>query len=198
MTIGNIAALVQNDAKRMLAFSSISHAGYAMVGLVAANKQGVSAVIVYMLVYTLMNIAAFGILALVARKNEQSTRMQDFAGFANTNPWLALAMTVLVFSLAGIPPMAGFMAKFYVFMSAVHAGLYWLVFAAVLNSAIGIYYYLRFTVYMYMREPEEKLSPIKASPALVVAIVVSIIGILVIGVAPSDYLEMAGKALLSF
>jgi len=198
MTVGNVAALVQTDAKRMLAFSSISHAGYAMVGLAAATKDGISSVIIYMLVYTLMNIAAFGILALVARKNEARTKMQDFSGFARTNPVLAIAMTVLVFSLAGIPPMAGFMAKFYVFMSAMQAGLYWLVFAAVLNSAVGIYYYLRFTVYMYMKEPEEKMPPLTASPALLLAIVVSLIGVLIIGVAPAGYLELAGKALLSF
>jgi NADH-quinone oxidoreductase subunit N len=198
MTVGNVAALVQNDVKRMLAFSSISHAGYAMVGIAAATHDGISSVIIYMLVYTLMNIAAFGILALVARKNEQRTRMQDFAGLARSNPVLAVSMTVLVFSLAGIPPMAGFMAKFYVFMSAVKAGLYWLVFAAVLNSAIGIFYYLRFTVSMYMKEPEEKLPPVKASPALLLAIVVSLIGIILIGVVPSGYLELAGKALLSF
>lgn len=198
MTVGNVAALVQNDAKRMLAFSSISHAGYAMVGLAAATHDGISAVIVYMLVYTLMNIAAFGILALVARKNEQRTKMQDFSGLARSNPVLAVSMTVLVFSLAGIPPMAGFMAKLYVFMSAVQAGLYWLVFAAVLNSAIGIYYYLRFTVCMYMREPEEKMPPLKASPALVLAIALSLIGVLVIGVAPSGFLELAGKAILFF
>ncbi|MBI3794540.1 MAG: NADH-quinone oxidoreductase subunit N [Nitrospinae bacterium] len=198
MTVGNVAALVQNDVKRMLAFSSISHAGYAMVGLAAANKQGIASVIIYMLVYTLMNIAAFGVLALVARKNEQRTKMQDFAGFAYSNPFLAIAMTILAFSLAGIPPMAGFMAKFYVFMSAMQAGLYWLVVAAVINSAIGIYYYLRFTVSMYMREPEEKLPPVTASPALLIAIVVSLIGVLVIGVVPADYLDMAGRAILSF
>lgn len=198
MTVGNVAALVQSDAKRMLAFSSISHAGYAMVGLAAATREAVASVAVYMLVYTLMNIAVFGILALVARKNEQRTKMRDFAGLARSNPVLAVSMTILVFSLAGIPPMAGFMAKFYVLMAAVKAGLYWLVLAAVLNSAVGIYYYLRFTVHMYMDEPEEKLPPVKASPALVVAIALSIIGVLLIGVVPSAYLEMAGRAVVSF
>jgi len=198
MTVGNVAALVQTDAKRMLAFSSISHAGYAMVGLAAATREAVASVLVYMLVYTLMNIAVFGILALVARKNEQRTKMRDFAGFARSNPVLAVSMTILVFSLAGIPPMAGFMAKFYVLMAAVKAGLYWLVLAAVLNSAVGVYYYLRFTVYMYMDEAEEKLPPVKASPALVVAIALSLVGVLLIGVVPSSYLEAAGRAIVSF
>jgi len=198
MTVGNVAALVQTDAKRMLAFSSISHAGYALVGLAAANQGGVSAVMLYMLVYTFMNIGAFGILALVARKGEQRTRMADFTGFAYTNPGLAVVMTVLVFSLAGIPPMAGFMAKFYVFMAAVEAGQYFLVFAAVVNSAIGIYYYLRFAVYMYMKEPGEQLPPLKASVGLLLALAISLYGVLRLGIAPGPYLEMAAKALLSF
>jgi len=198
MTVGNIAALAQTDAKRMLAFSSISHAGYALVGLAAANRSGISAVMVYMLVYTFTNIAAFGILALVARRNEQRTRMQDFTGLAYTNPGLAAVMTVLVFSLAGIPPMGGFMAKFYVFMSAMESGQHLLVFAAVVNSAIGIFYYLRFTVYMYMRESDEQLPPLRASMGLLLAIVISLYGVFRLGIIPGDYLEMAGKALLSF
>jgi NADH-quinone oxidoreductase subunit N len=153
---------------------------------------------VYMLVYTFTNIAAFGILALVARRNEQRTRMQDFTGLAYTNPGLAAVMTVLVFSLAGIPPMGGFMAKFYVFMSAMESGQHLLVFAAVVNSAIGIFYYLRFTVYMYMRESDEQLPPLRASMGLLLAIVISLYGVFRLGIIPGDYLEMAGKALLSF
>ena len=200
MTVGNVAALVQDDAKRMLAFSSIAHAGYAMVGLVAVSHEGVSSVMYYMLVYTFMNIGVFGILALVARKNEQKTKVSDFAALAYTNPMLALVMTVLIFSLAGIPPMAGFLAKFYVFMSALKSGHTVLVLAAVINSAIGIYYYLRFIVVMYMREKgeTETLPPLKASPSLIAALLIAMVGIIGLGINPASYLEYAGKAFLSF
>lgn len=200
MTVGNIAALVQSDVKRMLAFSSIAHAGYALVGIAAASKTGMSSVMYYMLVYAFMNIGAFGILALVARKNEQKTGVNDFTALAYTNPLLAATMTILIFSLAGIPPMAGFMAKFYVFMSAVNSGQIMLVLIAVINSAIGIYYYLRFTIVMYMKEEDEaeKLVPLKASPALVVALVIAVFGIIQLGIAPGKYMDMAGKAFLPF
>ena len=200
MTVGNIAALVQSDAKRMLAFSSISHAGYAMVGMAAANREGASAVLYYMLVYTFMNIGAFGILALVARQNEKRTAMRDFSGLAYKNPALAFIMTILVFSLAGIPPMAGFMAKFYIFMSAIKAGQNFLVLAAVLNSAIGIYYYLRFAIYMYMKEEQAPttLPPLRASLGLILALVISLYGVIRLGILPAEYLDFAGKAFLSF
>ncbi len=200
MTIGNVAALVQTDAKRMLAFSSISHAGYALVGLAAANHEGVTAVLYYMLVYTFMNIGAFGIMTLVARQNEQRTAVSDFAGFAYKNPALAFIMTILVFSLAGIPPMAGFLAKFYVFMAAVKGGQNFLVFVAVVNSAIAIYYYLRFAVYMYMKEEETalQLPPLRASLGLVLALVIALYGVIRLGIAPAAYLDYASKAFLSF
>ncbi|MFQ5432947.1 MAG: NADH-quinone oxidoreductase subunit N [Nitrospinota bacterium] len=200
MTVGNVAALVQDDAKRMLAFSSIAHAGYAMVGIVAVSRDGVSAVMYYMLVYTFMNIGVFGILALVARKNEQKTKVSDFTALAYTNPVLALVMTVLILSLAGIPPMAGFLAKFYVFMSALKAGHVFLVLVAVINSAIGIYYYLRFIVVMYMREKDETetLPPLKPAPALIVALLIAMYGVIGLGINPAAYLEFAGKAFLTF
>jgi len=197
MTVGNIAALVQDDAKRMLAFSSISHAGYALVGIATATSEGISAVMYYMLIYTFMNIGAFGILALVARKNEQKTKISDFTALAYTNPVLALVMAILVFSLAGIPPMAGFLAKLYVFMSAVKAGYTMLVLIAVLNSAIGIYYYLRFIVVMYMREKDEAepLPPLKASPALIIALIIALYGVIGLGINPGDYIDLASKSL---
>ncbi|MEE8484234.1 MAG: NADH-quinone oxidoreductase subunit N [Nitrospinota bacterium] len=200
MTVGNIAALVQKDVKRMLAFSSIAHAGYALVGVAAVTREGVSGVMYYMLVYTFMNIGAFGILALVARKNEKRTGVDDLAGLASTNPVLAAVMAILVFSLAGIPPMAGFLGKFYVFMSAVNAGLYGLVLIAVINSAIGVYYYLRIIVAMYMRDkPEDdRLPPVVASPALIAALVISVWGVLRLGIVPGRYIEMASAAFLGF
>jgi NADH-quinone oxidoreductase subunit N len=200
MTLGNIAALVQKDFKRMLAFSSIGHAGYALVGVAAGNGDGMSAVMYYLLVYTFMNIGAFGIFILVARKNERDTTIDAFKGFGYTNPMLAAAMTIFLFSLAGIPPMAGFLAKFYIFMSAVEAGKVGLVLVAVINSAIGVFYYLKVVVAIYMKEPAsgEELPPVRAVPALVFATAVSVYGIIALGVAPGKYIEMAGKAFLAF
>jgi len=201
MTIGNLAALVQSDVKRLLAFSSIAHAGYALVGITAANSGGASAVMYYMLVYTFMNIGAFGVLALVARKNEQDTSLAGLAGLGFRNPVLAAAMSILIFSLAGIPPMAGFMAKFYVFMSAVNAGHVGLVLVAVLNSAIGVYYYIKLVVQMYMKDPAPEMAdlpPLKTPPALTVALLISVVGTLVLGLAPAKYLALAGKAFLPF
>lgn len=200
MTIGNLAALVQKDFKRMLAFSSIGHAGYALVGVAAGNGDGMSSVMYYLLVYTFMNIGAFGIFILVARKNERDTSIEAFKGFGYSNPALAACMTIFLFSLAGIPPMAGFLAKFYVFMSAVEAGKVGLVLVAVINSAIGVFYYLKVVVAIYMKEhPEgEELPSVKAGPALVFATVVAVYGIIALGIAPSHYLEMAGQALLTF
>jgi NADH-quinone oxidoreductase subunit N len=200
MTLGNIAALVQKDFKRMLAFSSIGHAGYALVGVAAGNGDGMSSVMYYLLVYTFMNIGAFGIFILVARKNERDTSIDAFKGFGYSNPLLAACMTIFLFSLAGIPPMAGFLAKFYVFMSAVEAGKVGLVLVAVLNSAIGVFYYLRVVVAIYMKEHPsgEELPAVKVVPALVFATAVAVYGIIALGIAPSHYLEMAGKALLTF
>ena len=200
MTVGNIAALMQKDVKRMLAFSSIGHAGYALVGVASGNGDGLSSVMYYLLVYTFMNIGAFGILALVARKNEQDTSIDAFRGLGYSNPVIAAALTILIFSLAGIPPMAGFLAKFYVFMSAVQAGKVGLVLVAVINSAIGIYYYLKVIVAVYMKDKgaEEVSQPLKANPALVVALAVAVFGILKLGITPGTYLEMASKALLSY
>ena len=200
MTLGNLAALVQKDFKRMLAFSSIGHAGYALVGIAAGNGDGMSSVMYYLLVYTFMNIGAFGIFTLAARKNERDTSIDAFKGFGYTNPVLAACMTIFLFSLAGIPPMAGFLAKFYVFMSAVEAGKVGLVLVAVINSAIGVYYYLRVVVAIYMKEHPvgEELPKVKAAPALIFATAVAVYGIIALGLAPSHYLEMAGKALLMF
>jgi len=201
MTLGNIAALTQKNLKRMLAFSSIAHAGYALVGITAVKYGGASSVMFYMLVYSFMNIGAFGVIALVARKNEQNADFNGFKGLFYTNPALAAVMTILILSLAGIPPMAGFLAKFYIFMSAVNAGHVGLVLVAVINSAIGVYYYLKVVIAMYMHEPAESaegLPLLQVNPALAVALIVSLIGVLGLGIAPARYLDLAGLATLAY
>jgi NADH-quinone oxidoreductase subunit N len=154
MTVGNVTALLQNNLKRMLAYSSIAHAGYVLVAVVAGGSDGASAALFYLAVYSLMNLGAFGLLSLLGKGREERVLMADVAGLGFRQPFLGLAMAVFMLSLGGIPPMAGFMGKVYVFSVAVDAGLIPLVVVGVLNSVVSIFYYLRVTVAMYMQEPQ--------------------------------------------
>ncbi len=153
MTIGNLAALRQTSLKRMLAYSSIAHAGYVLVGLSAGTAQGAQAALYYLLVYTFMNLGAFAVVLAIQNRNENDVTMDQIAGLSSRQPGLAVLMAVFMFALTGIPPLAGFFGKLYVFGAAVQAGLVWLAVIAVINSAIAAYYYLRVTVSMFMAEP---------------------------------------------
>ncbi len=153
MTLGNLAALRQTSLKRMLAYSSIAHAGYLLTGLAAGNQTGAQGALYYLLAYTFMNLGAFAVLLAVQRRDENDVTGEQMLGLAGRRPLLAVLMAVFMFSLAGIPPLAGFFGKLYVFGGAVEAGLAWLAVVGVLNSAIGAYYYLRVTVSMFMAEP---------------------------------------------
>ncbi len=186
MTVGNIIALVQDDIKRLLAYSSIAHAGYILVGVVAANELTVPAVMFYLIVYLLMNTGAFAVAAMVGGKGEKGTKISAYHGLAKTQPLLALAMAVCMFSLAGFPPTAGFMGKFYLFSAAMQSGFVWLVIFGVLNSLISVYYYLRVVVAMYMYEPgeEQTLHPILSG--LGVVILFTILGVLYFGLFPGS------------
>ncbi len=199
MTVGNVIALKQESVKRMLAYSSIAHVGYILIGLVAIDKQGIAAMIFYLLAYAFMNIGAFGVVVLIARKGENMTRYEDYAGLFQTCPWLAVIMTIFLLSLAGIPPTAGFMGKFFVFSAAVKANYIGLAVIGVLNSVVSVYYYLRVTIMMYMKEPaKEAALPIGYSPALVVLLLIALYGVIRLGIAPSGYLAMARSAILPF
>jgi NADH-quinone oxidoreductase subunit N len=153
MTVGNISALLQTSVKRMLAYSSIAHAGYLLVAVVAGGPEGASAALFYLAVYSAMNVGAFGVLALLGRGQEERVLVADLAGLGFRQPLLGLAMTVFMLSLGGIPPTAGFMGKVYLFGVALRAGLVPLVIVGVLNSVVSVFYYLRITVAMYMDEP---------------------------------------------
>lgn len=155
MTLGNLAALRQTSLKRMLAYSSIAHAGYALVGLVPGTSQGVSAVLFYMVTYLFMNLGAFAVVTALERLGENDVLNGRFAGLADRRPALAAAMAIFMFSLAGIPPFAGFFAKFFVFSAAMVDGWGWLVLIGVVNSVISAFYYLGITVQMYFRKAEE-------------------------------------------
>lgn len=194
MTVGNITALRQDNIKRMLAYSSIAHAGYALVGLTAGNGTGAAGILFYMLSYSFMNIGAFAVIILVAKKGETNGNVMDFAGLGFKRPVLAVVMTIFLFSLAGMPPTAGFIGKFYLFSGAVQKGYLWLAVIGVLNSAASVYYYLRVMVYMYMKEPTEEFEWAQVTAPVALALIIAVAGSMIPGIVPSVILEYAQQA----
>jgi NADH-quinone oxidoreductase subunit N len=194
MTIGNVVAIAQSNLKRMLAYSSIAHVGYMLVGLVAGGTLGTGAVLFYLLVYTFTTAGAFGVVLLLERAGNEGVNLADYAGLARRHPLLALALSLFLLSLIGIPPFGGFVGKFYLFGAAVRGGYLWLAVVAVLNSAVASYYYLRLVVYMYMQEPESVAVPFSPSFAGGLALVVALAGIVVLGVIPAPFIDLAQAA----
>jgi NADH-quinone oxidoreductase subunit N len=194
MTVGNITALRQDNIKRVLAYSSIAHAGYALVGFTAGNGTGTAGILFYMLCYSFMNIGAFAIVILVAKKGETNGDVKDFAGLGFKRPLLALAMTLFLFSLAGVPPAAGFIGKFYLFAGAIQKGYIWLAVIGVLNSAASAYYYLRIMVYMYFKDSTEDFEWVQVTAPIALALVIAAAGTLIPGIVPSIILEYAQMA----
>lgn len=192
MTVGNVVAIVQNNVKRMLAYSSIAHAGYALVGFVAAGaastleqrNSAIAAVIFYLLTYALMNLGAFAIVQLVARAGDRRTEVEDYNGIGFQSPVLAFSLTLFLLSLLGMPLTAGFIGKIMVFRAALDHGYYLLIVIGVLNTALSAYYYLRLIIVMFFRERTTSWSnpPIPASIA--VALVITLIGVLYLGLFP--------------
>ena len=197
MTLGNVVAIAQSNIKRMLAYSSIAHAGYILVAMVAASELGTASVLYYLLAYAFMNLGAFGVVILYGRKGEENINIGDYSGMASKYPLLAAAMAIFMFSLAGIPPTAGFAGKFYIFSSAVKAGYIGLAIIGVLNSALSVYYYLRVTVMMYMRNPEKEQTRLEMCPAMAVALIIAVFGTLQMGITPSQYLNLARQSILA-
>lgn len=198
MTVGNIAALVQTNIKRMLAYSSIAHAGYILVALVAGNETGVSAAVFYFAAYSFMNLAAFGAIIALGQGTRERLTFADLSGAGQQKPWAAAALAISLLSLAGFPPFAGFVAKFFVFSAAVNAGLTWLAVVGVLNSLISVYYYLGPVVRMYMSPPAESWdqatsrTPIVLGAAVVVVVVLTV----ALGLFPSEVIQFAQAAVL--
>jgi len=198
MTVGNVVALTQTNVKRMLAYSSIAHTGYIMAGLAAfaatddpgIAAQGIESVLFYVLGYGVMNIAAFAVVAMLQRDTTRYGGLNSFAGLAGRAPWQAAAMAVLMLSLTGIPPTVGFFAKLYVLLASVAAGLEWLAVIIVLNAALAAFYYLRVVVYMYMRDPEPEPAPLDSSPSGSLALVLSVVGVVLLGLFPGAVLGL--------
>ena len=192
MTVGNISALMQSHVKRMLAFSSVSHAGYLVLGVLVLNSVGLSAVLFYLVVYSVMNLGAFGIILLLEKDNK-GLAFEDYRGFSAQHPWMAGAMALFMISLAGFPPTGGFVAKYGLLSSAVSEGYIWLVIIAVLNTLVSAYYYLRLIVNMYMQE--EKESPHPVSGVLVLGLIgLLAVIVLTLGITPEILLKITSEA----
>ena len=196
MTLGNVVAIAQQNLKRMLAYSSIAHVGYMLVGIVAGGSLGNGGVLFYLLVYTFTTAGAFGVILLLERGGEEAVRLGDTAGLAVRHPLAALTLSVFLLSLVGIPPTAGFVGKFYLFGAAVRSGYIWLAVIGVLNSAVAAYYYLRVIVSMYMREPEGTPTVLAPSFAAALALVVALWGVIQLGIMPAPIFDLAQSAVL--
>ncbi len=193
MTLGNALAIPQKNIKRLLAYSSISHAGYALIGVAALSELGIASVVFYLIVYVVTNLAAFGIVAAFWRISG-SDQISDYAALSRRSPKLALIMMVTFLSLAGMPPLGGFVAKFFVFAAAVNAGLVWLAIIGVLNTIVGLYYYLVVlkVVYLYRSEEEDKPVPLTRPYALALTILVA--GIILLGTLFGPWAEWSTRA----
>jgi NADH-quinone oxidoreductase subunit N len=189
MLFGSIVAIAQDNIKRMLAYSSISHAGYLTIGLAAGNQDGVAGIIFYLAAYTFMNLGAFGIIAMMEGEDESNLNISSYAGLCSRRPLLAALLALFMFSLAGIPPFAGFFGKYYVFIAAIKSNLTWLAIVGVFSSAISVYFYLRIVVLMYFKESSSELSLTESRTGLMAVIIASILVIL-IGIFPGSVLKL--------
>lgn len=201
MSVGNIIALVQDNIKRMLAYSSIAHAGYILVAFLAAGELGITGILYYLLTYTFMNIGAFALITILGGKGEKRIDVQDYKGLGYKYPYAAIIMSLFLFSLAGIPPTGGFMGKFYIFSAAIKEGYIGLTIIGVLNSVVSVYYYLRVTVAMFMHDSNtvknNEMPALIFTPALIVAIIISACGVLSLGIFPSGYIEIVKQSFLA-
>jgi NADH-quinone oxidoreductase subunit N len=191
MILGTVVGVAQSNLKRMLAYSSIAHGGYLLVGLVAANDVGKAAILFYLAAYAVTNLAAFGVIALLGTREAANDELRDYAGLWHTRPALAALMTVCLLSLGGLPPTAGFIGKWYVFSAAVSAGYYGLAVIGVLTSVISVFFYLRVVVMMYMADRPAPIAAAETPRVGMAALVASIAAILVLGVLPTPVLDFA-------
>ncbi|MCS6940288.1 MAG: NADH-quinone oxidoreductase subunit N [Roseiflexaceae bacterium] len=202
LAVGNIGALTQRNVKRMLAYSSVGHAGYILFGVIAAGatggvagQRGVESVLLYLIAYTFTNLGAFGVLIALEHRGEAAWDMSDLAGLWNRRPWLAVAMAVCMLSLAGIPPTAGFWGKLYVFTAAWLAGMGWITVIGVIIAAIAAFYYLRIVAQMFMAEPARE-APLPMDRALQVGLALATLGVLVLGFIPTPAIDLVQRVVL--
>ena len=196
IALGSFVALVQTNIKRMLAYSSIAHAGFALLGLVAGGPDGVASVMLYLLIYTFMNLGIFGTVVMMRKGDVRGDMIADYTGFAKTHRGLALLMLIFLFSLACIPPTAGFFAKFYILVALINQGYVALAVIAVLLSAVAAFFYIRIVMLMYMREPTRSFD-LALTPSLRLVLAIAGLGTVGIGILPSWFLDLAQGAILT-
>jgi len=194
MTIGNITALRQQNLKRMLAYSSIAHAGYVLVAFVALGAQGIAAVMFYLAAYVAMNIGAFAVIAHFSWRDERYVELRDYAGLGFKFPGAAACLTLFLLSLIGIPLTGGFLGKLFIFRAALHAHLIGLTVVAVINSALAAFYYLRVIVYLYMRTPDREIETPLPSGSFAAAMAACVTAVLWLGIFPERLLELANRS----
>ena len=197
MAVGNIFAIAQTNLKRMLAYSTIAHMGYLLLGMLSATASGYAASMFYVTIYALMSMGAFGLIVLLGSRNSEADELQDFAGLARRSPWFAFIMLILMFSMAGVPPFAGFWAKWFVLKEVVQADYVWLAIAAVVFSLIGAFYYLRIVKLMYFDEPVNGQA-VDASQDLKLVLSVNGLAVLALGLAPSALMSVCVSATLPY
>jgi len=189
MALGNIIAISQTNVKRMLAYSSIAHAGYILIGIASANELGKQGVLYYSLSYILMQVGAFGVVSIIEKDENKSLEIKDYAGLGHRKPLIGILMSIFMFALTGFPPFAGFVGKYYLFVSAVYAKMTWLAVAGVLATLVSVYYYLNVVVNMYLKEPAVEIShnpdEPKTSISGILAILISAVGVFAIGIFPT-------------
>jgi len=196
MILGAVVGVAQTNVKRMLAYSSIAHGGYLLVGLIAANQVGKAAILFYLLAYAVTNVAAFGVIALLGTREAGNDELRDFSGLGHARPALAGLMTVCLLSLGGLPPTAGFIGKWYIFSAAVSSGYYGLAIVGVLTSVVSVFFYLRVIVMMYMSERNPALAvPAQVRGVGLAALVASVIMIFYLGVLPTRALDLAAASI---
>ena len=194
MVLGTVVGVVQSNLKRMLAYSSIAHGGYLLIGLVAANEVGRAAILFYLLVYAVTNVAAFGVIAMLGTKDHPRDELKDYAGLWHSRPALAALMTVCLLSLGGLPPTAGFIGKWYIFSAAVSEGYYGLAIIGVLSSVIAVFFYLRVVVMMYMADPDEGVTPAPITRVGMAAVAIAVAAIFYLGILPTRVLDLAAAS----
>jgi NADH-quinone oxidoreductase subunit N len=195
MILGTVVGVAQSNLKRMLAYSSIAHGGYLLVGLVAANQVGKAAILFYLLGYSVTNLAAFGVIALLGARDREADELRDFTGLWQSHPALAALMTVSLLSLGGLPPTVGFIGKWYIFSAAVSAGYYWLAIIGVLTSVVSVFFYLRVVVMMYMAERTTAPVPARVTAVGMGALVLSIVAIFYLGILPAPVMNYAAESI---
>jgi NADH-quinone oxidoreductase subunit N len=191
MIVGTVVGVAQTSLKRMLAYSSIAHGGYLLVGLVAGNDVGKAAILYYLAAYALTNLGAFGVIALLGSRERSNDDLRDYAGLWYSHPGLATLMTIFLLSLGGFPPTAGFIAKWYIFSAAIGSEYYGLAIIGVLSSVVSVFFYLRIVVMMYMSERDARPQPAPLSAVAFAGLALSVAGVLYLGILPTQIIDLA-------